>query len=341
MSESSSTPRIVGGLYEAFHAVPDPVAAIRYWQSFGYRVGPEGRLDAADAKKLYGVNLGLRSIRLHHQQADHGLVRLMIWDGAVGEGLGARPIRGLGTRWTGQKTLNMARLNDHAEAAQAAGEDMWVVSPFFVGFTPPAARAPFAEALPGVREMVALRAHSRQVFIEFVGWELPQYGRINPHCLFQTSQFTHQCLMVQDDSKKSLAFYDDVLGMVRLNDSTTTFTPDIGPNRIFDLADGEAFHATDFDDPRSTNAPTERRSGRLKIIRLEDGRPVADWRDVSRPGHLGDTGNTLRVNDIDGMRDRVKAGGGSAVTVVVTDEFGRRAFSFDSPDGYFWTAIEA
>ena len=74
--------------------------------------------------------------------------------------------------------------------------------PFFVGFTPPEKQVPFAEALPGVREMVALRAHTRQVFIEFVGWGLPQYGAINPDCLFQTSQFTHQCLIVQDDSKK-------------------------------------------------------------------------------------------------------------------------------------------
>lgn len=341
MKEKKPTPRIVGGLYEAFHAVTDPVAAIRFWQSFGYRVGPEGRLDAADAKKLYGVDIGLRSIRLYHQQADHGLVRLMVWDGAVGEGLGTRPIRGLGTRWTGQKTLNMARLNDHAEAAQAAGEDLWVVPPFFVGFTPPAARAPFVEALPGVHEMVALRPETRQVFIEFVGWELPQYGQIDPHCLFQTSQFTHQCLMVQDDSKKSLTFYDDVLGMARLNDSSTAFTPDTGPNRIFDLADGETFHATDFDDPRSTNVPAERRSGRLKIIRLDKGRPVPDWRDLSRPGHLGYTGNSLRVNDIEGMRARVAAGGGTAVTAVAVDEFGRRAMSFESPDGYFWTAIEA
>ncbi len=341
MSEPSATPRIVGGLFEAFHAVPDPVAAIRYWQSFGYRVGADARLDAADAKKLYGVNLGLRSIRLQHQDADHGLVRLMVWDGAVGPGLGARPIRGLGTRWTGQKTLNMTRLHDHADAAQGLGEDTWIVLPFFVGFTPRDKLAPFAQAIPGVREMVALRALTRQVFIEFVGWELPQYGRVDPNCLFQTSQFTHQCLMIQDDSKKSLAFYDDVLGMVRLNDSTSAYRPGVGPNRIFDLVEGEAFHATDFDDPRATSAPVERRSGRLKIIRLEEGRAARDWRDLSRPGHLGYTGNSIRVSDLDGMRELVRGAGATAVTAATADEFGQRAFSFDSPDGYFWTAIEA
>jgi len=236
---------------------------------------------------------------------------------------------------------NMARLFDHAAAAQRLGQEMWIVPPFFVGFTPPEKQVPFAEALPGVREMVALRAHTRQVFIEFVGWGLPQYGAINPDCLFQTSQFTHQCLIVQDDSKKSLAFYDDVLGMVRLNESTTPFTPGSGPSQIFGLADGETFHVADFDDPRSTNAPAERRSGRLKIIRLEEGRPAEDWRDLSRPGHLGYTGNSLRVADFDAMREKVQGSGATAVTDAVPDEFGRRAFSFNAPDGNFWTAVEA
>ena len=130
---SHPLPRIVGGLYEAFHAVPDLVASIRHWQSFGYRVGAEGCLDASAAKKLYDVALDLRSVRLYHQTADHGLVRLMMWEGAIGDGLGARPIRGLGTRWTGQKTLNMARLNDHAVAAQSLGEEICVSLPSLSG----------------------------------------------------------------------------------------------------------------------------------------------------------------------------------------------------------------
>ena len=335
------SPCIVGGLYEAFHAVPDLAASIRYWQSFGYQVGAEGCQDASTAKKLYDVALDLRSVRLHHQTADHGLVRLMTWEGAIGDGLGTRSIRGLGTRWTGQKTLNMAPLNDHALAAQSLGEDICVVSPFFVGFTPPDKQAPFAEALLGVREMVVLRANTRQVFIEFVGWELPQYGQINPDCIFQTSQFTHQCLMVQDDSKKCLAFYDDVLGMVRLNEVTSPYTPGAGPNAIFDLAEGEVFHVVDFDDPRSTNTPSERRSGRLKVIRIEEGQPAEDWRDLARPGHLGATGYSVRVNDVSGMREKIQGSGATAVTKVVPDEFDCRSFSFNAPDGNFWTAIEA
>ena len=338
---ADAEPGIAGGLYEAFHAVPDLVSALRYWESFGYRIGADGRLDADDARKLYGVNLPLRSIRLQHQNADHGLVRLMAWDGAVGEGLGTHPMRALGARWTGQKTLNMARLLDHAEAACRTGEDIWMVRPFFAAFTPPDKLAPFLEPLPGYREMVLVRALTRQVFIEFVGWALPLYGSIEPDCLFQTSQFTHQCLMIQDDSKTSLAFYDEVLGMVRASDTTTPYRPGAGSIDIFDLAEGETFHGTDFDDPRSGNAPDKRRSGRLKIIRLEEGRPVADLRDRSRPGHLGLTGYAFRTAALEPLREKIAGAGATGVTEVVPDEFGRRAFSFDAPDGNFWTAIAA
>jgi len=334
-------PGIVGGLFEAFHAVPDLTAALHFWEAFGYRIGAEGRLDAADAKTLYGVNLPLRSFRLQHQDADHGLVRLMAWDGAVGAGLGVRPMRGLGARWTGQKTLNMTRINDHAEALALIGEDTWRVPPFFAPFTPKDKLAPFATPIVGYRETVLLRALTRQVFIEFVGWELPLYGKVAPDCLMQTSQFTHQCLMIQDDSAKCLAFYDEVLGMLRAEDRSVPYRPGAGANRIFDLAEGETFHGADFDDPRSDNAPDKRRSGRLKIIRIEEGRPIEDWRDLSRPGHLGLTGYSLRLNDADAMRERIAGSGATSVTDIVTDEFGARAFSFDAPDGNFWTAIAA
>ncbi len=337
----ASEPRIVGGLFEAFHAVPDLVAALRYWEAFGYRIGADGRLDAGDARRLYGVNMGLRSVRLQHRDADHGLVRLMAWDGIPGPGLGVGPMRGLGARWTGQKTLNMTRINDHAEALRTLGEDTWMVPPFFAPFTPKDKLAPFAEPLPGYREMVMVRALTRQVFIEFVGWELPLYGAVDPECLMQTSQFTHQCLMVQDDSRKSLAFYDEVLGMTRADERSVAYRPGAGANTIFDLAEGETFHGADFDDPRSDNAPAKRRSGRLKIIRVEEGRPLEDLRDLARPGHLGLTGYSFRVHDAAAMRERVKGAGATGVTEVVADEFGRQAFSFDAPDGNFWTAVAA
>ena len=90
----------IGGLYEACIGVPDLAQATAFFESFGCRPGPVGELDAGAARSLYGVDSALRSVRLLHQQADHGLVRLMQWERPLNEGLGIAPnLRCVGSRW--------------------------------------------------------------------------------------------------------------------------------------------------------------------------------------------------------------------------------------------------
>jgi uncharacterized glyoxalase superfamily protein PhnB len=68
---------------------------------------------------------------------------------------------------------------------------------------------------------------------------------------------------------------------------------------------------------------------------------LADKRDRSRPGCLGTSLYTWRVNDVEGMWKRVQAGGAISVTDVLPDEFGTSSFSFIAPDGCFWTLTQA
>ena len=81
-----------------------------------------------------------------------------------------------------------------------------------------------------------------------------------------------------------------------------------------------------------------------------DGSRLFDSKKAARPktgvtsrarDTWGYTGNSLRVADFDAMREKVQGSGATAVTDAVPDEFGRRAFSFNAPDGNFWTAVEA
>ena len=203
MSDKLVTPRIVGGLYEAFHAVPEPVEAIRHWQSFGYRVGEEGRLEAADAKKALWRR---PRITVHSSSPS-----------ACGSRVGSFDALGrYGRRWTGcaADPRSWDKVDRTKDAQYGA-----LVRPCRSRPAPRSGNVDRAALLCGfhtARKTGAVcgsvarragnggvaRAHTRQVFIEFVGWGLPQYGAINPDCLFQTSQFTHQCLIVQDDSKK-------------------------------------------------------------------------------------------------------------------------------------------
>src|SRR5512137_717175 len=87
-SSMAPRPACVGGLYEVCIGVPDLASALAHYESFGCRAGRFGSLGAAQAKALYGVDSGLRSLRLHHLDADHGLVRLMQWERPLNDGLG-------------------------------------------------------------------------------------------------------------------------------------------------------------------------------------------------------------------------------------------------------------
>ena len=73
-------PAVVGGVYEVGIGVTDLDEALRYWSLFGYTAGARGSLDYEQAKVLFGVGSALESVQLDHQDADHGLVRLMRWD---------------------------------------------------------------------------------------------------------------------------------------------------------------------------------------------------------------------------------------------------------------------
>jgi hypothetical protein len=55
--------------------VPDAIPQLQYWEQFGYRIGQMGELSASKDRELYGVSSKVRSIRLYHQDAEHGLIR--------------------------------------------------------------------------------------------------------------------------------------------------------------------------------------------------------------------------------------------------------------------------
>ncbi|MDW8259680.1 MAG: hypothetical protein RML32_09585, partial [Gammaproteobacteria bacterium] len=77
MPNRVDTAGAIGGLYEAGVGVPDLEASCADFAAYGCRPGPAGALDAAAARRLYGVDSALRSVRLLHGAADHGGIRLM------------------------------------------------------------------------------------------------------------------------------------------------------------------------------------------------------------------------------------------------------------------------
>ncbi|MDJ0618430.1 MAG: VOC family protein [Calothrix sp. MO_192.B10] len=335
----------IEGIYEVCIGVPDAVAAIQYWEQFGYRIGGEGKLSATAAQQLYGVNSPLRSVRLYHQDADHGLIRLMIWQQPTNRGLGtgSGSMKVKGNRWATSLTGDILNILNHIEEAKAAGWEIRNTHPHWeIIYNKQQKSRPFSSRLCGVREMLMLQPLARQVLFQRFGYTIPNYGQIHPTCLMGTSQFTHMGMIVQDDSKEILKFYEQVLGLLRSRDDVeTSYESSLAGREIFDLKPGEKFFVTAFDDPRSSQSDfMAARSGRLYIIRFPERINLESRFSFAQPGSLGMCLYTYRVRGLNSYFDRVQASSVQKFTAIAPNEFGEMSFSFVPPDGYFWTLVE-
>lgn len=301
-----------------------------------------GELSAELVNQLYGVNSSLQSIRLYHQDADHGLIRLMVWKTPTNEGLKMSSMKVKGNRWATTLTADVLNVLNQAEEAAARGLSVKYTQPSWeVIYNKERKGRPFVDPAIGVREMMLLQPLTRQVLFQRFNYTLPCYGKINQASAFKTSQVTHMGMVIQDDSKETLQFYEDTLGLLRVRDDVeTTYESSEAGRQIFDLQPNERFLVTAFDDPRSSQSDWQAaRSGRLYIIRFPESIRLESRLSEATPGCLGLSLYTYRVRDLEGYFNRVKAGTAQNVTELVTNEFGEQSFSFIAPDGYFWTLI--
>ncbi|QIR40161.1 VOC family protein [Tolypothrix sp. PCC 7910] len=340
---NQSQDNTIQGIYEVCIGVPEAISAIQYWEQFGYRIGQIGELSADIAQQLYGVNSGLKSIRLYHQDADHGLIRLMVWQNPTNQGLGTSSMKVKGNRWATTLTVDALTILNHAEQAKAAGWDIRYSNPYWeIIYNKDRKSSPFIDPAVGVREMLLLQPLTRQVLFQRFGYTVPNYGQINQKAPFKTSQFTHMGLIVQDDSKEILKFYEEVLGLLRVRDDVeTSYESSPAGRDLFDLNPGEKFIVTAFDDPRSSVSDfLAARSGRLYIIRFPDSMNLASRFEAAQPGSLGMSLYTYRVRGIQAYCDRIRESLAQNITNIVSNEFGEMSFSFTAPDGYFWNLLE-
>jgi uncharacterized glyoxalase superfamily protein PhnB len=334
----------IKGIYEVCIGVREPISAIQYWQQFGYRIDRLGELSAAAAQQLYGVNSELRSIRLAHQNADHGLIRLMVWQNPTNEGLGMGSMKVKGNRWATTLTADALHILNHAEEAAKAGLSIKYTNPHWeIIYNKERKSRPFIDPAMGVREMLLLQPLSRQVLFQRFGYTVPDYGQINENAVFKTSQFTHMGIVIQDDSKETLKFYEEVLGLLRSRDDVeTSYESSLAGREIFDLKPSEKFFVTAFDDPRSSQTDfMASRSGRLYAIRFPDSLELESQFERSQPGCLGMCLYTYRVDGLEETSDRLKTSQANNITDIVSNEFGEKSLSFVSPDSYFWTLLES
>ncbi|MGF1672758.1 MAG: VOC family protein, partial [Rivularia sp. (in: cyanobacteria)] len=292
--------------------------------------------------KLYGVNSALRSIRLFHQNSDHGLIRLMIWENPINQGLGISSMKVKGNRWATTLTNDCLNILNHVESAKAAGEIIKYTNPSWeVIYNKERKSRPFIDEIVGVREMLLLQPLTRQVLFQRFGYNLPNYGKVNQNSTFKTSQFTHMGIIVQDDSKEILNFYEEALGLLRVRDDVeTSYESSVAGREIFDLEPGEKFLVTAFDEPRSSITDFfAARSGRLYIIRFPESIQLKTQFEKAQPGCLGMCLYTYHVSLIEDYFQGIQSSSAKNITAIENNEFGEKSFSFTAPDGYFWTVL--
>ena len=338
------TARVRGGLYDIGVGVPDAADGIAHWQRFGYREGKRGGLDATAAEALYGVKSELNSVRLFHQDSDRGLIRLMVWDRPTGPGLNMAPLRTMGTRWSVHKTDDMITCLNHAEMQEVLGGPIYKLGPHMNPHIPDADHPeprPFSEPIACVRDLIMFLPYYQHVAMTRYNFDMPLYGRVNPDCLFKTSEVCHAAIVTKGDDMSVYDFYEDVFGLKRWGQREIDHETSWMATTMHALEPGDLLRFVNFDDTESDDVVSRHRSGRLRCFQMPAGISDPDRSADARPGNLGYSLYTYRVADIEAMHRKVRHSAAGAISDIIPDEFGQPAFSFTAPDGYFWTLFEA
>jgi catechol 2,3-dioxygenase-like lactoylglutathione lyase family enzyme len=335
---------LVGGVYEIGVGVTGLEAAIAFWRAWGYVPGPRAQMEAAQARALYGVDSALESVRLTHQSATHGLIRLFKWHTATGPGLVHALLRSTGSRWSVHRTDDVMNVFNHGETARQQGHDIQLKGPL-VNVRSTARgydQRPFLGPIRASHNFQMTLPEARVVAMQRFGVSMARYGTIATDSLLRTSEGCHMGLVVTGEDFSIFDFYRDVIGFKAGKKVHVTYEQGYTPSEFFDLAPGEHFTEIDFEDPTSGDTLDTQLPGRLRAFLIHQSRPQPDMRALSRPGQLGYSLYTLRMLDLAATRQAVLGfGRASNVTPIQPDEFGTLAFSFTAPDGYGWMALQA
>lgn len=330
---------LVGGIYDIGVGVTDMEAAKTFWQSCGYHAGPDGTLNASDAKALYGVDSAVTCVRMLHQDATAGLIRLMKWDTPTGPGLQMAPLRTHGCRWSVHRTDNIANAYVNGEVLRRQGKPIHLVGPHYNFNLAKKAedKKPFDEPVPASGDVLLFQPEAQLVAMTRMNFAVPKYGTINEDSPLRLSEGCHMAIVIQGDDLGVFDFYEDVIGFKRYHQADISYQPGYMPSDMFELTPEESFSEVDFDDPEAGDDYTEHLPGRLRCFLMRSPNAPDDRLARSQPGNLGYSFYSVRVKDIAAMHASISASAASKVTDILSDEFGTPTFSFVAPDGFTWT----
>jgi hypothetical protein len=324
----------ISGLYEAMIGVKDADYHIRYFAEFGFRVVDSAEISATDAQKIYGVPSKLKSYRLQNGDIDaHGLIRLLVWDKPLGNGVGYSTPETMGSRMMVMMTSDIFRLYDVFKAARTSGKEKWFptepIADDLFGLDGKDKNTVFKRPVY-VRENAVYGEYWTHVFFQRYGYDIPGYGTINPNSPLKTSELTHHDFFIKADDMSVLRYLSEGLGMKPEKEPEIDGDWLKGPQRVFDMPAGYSHWYQGFVSPNNI-------CGKLKFfIPLQ---PKPDHTANQRIGELGITLHSFYTPKLKMVYDNlIKLN--IKPTAIQKNEFGEMSFVFKAPDGVSWQIIE-
>ena len=325
----------ISGVYEVIVGTDNAQQLVGYFTEFGFSVTKDASIDAQTAKKLYGVQSGLRSIRMQNGAVDsHGLLRILEWEQPLGPGVGYAPPETVGQRMAVMRTRDIFRLHDvFLDLRNKAGQPWLPTEPVFDDlYGLDTGKISIRERRVGVRENAVYGEVFNHVFFQRYGYTIPGYGTINEAAPLQTSEFTHHDFIVKGNLAEVTGYYTSVLGLRAENDPVIDGDWQKGPGRVFLMEPGESHWYRGFVSPNNV-------CGKLKFFSAMDPEHVRDRSRRQRVGELGITLHSLYTPELEYVRE-LAAAQGLNPSAILENEFAEQSFVFTGPDGVTWQILE-
>ena len=324
----------ISGVYETMIATDKPTYHLRYFAEFGFMVKDSATFTKEQALKLYGVASALKSYRLQNGDIDaHGLIRLLVWEKPLGNGVGYAEPETIGSRMMVMKTKDIIRLTDIFKILRFEKQEKWL--PTEPLFDDPLrinknGETDFFKRPVGVRECAVYGEYFTHVFFQRYGYEIPGYGTINENTPLKTSELTHHDFTIKADSMQQLIYLQTALGLRAEGDPEIDGDWLKGPKAVFQMKDGYTHWYQGFVSPNDI-------CGKLKFF-IPRG-PKPDNSAHQRIGELGITLHSFYTKKLEYVYMLIKRHG-IKPSEINKNEFGERSFVFHGPEGVSWQIIE-
>lgn len=324
----------ISGIYEVMVGTNNASFHKNYFAEYGFVVVDSGSLTKEEALKIYGVNSGLKSYRLQNGEIDsHGLLRLLVWENPVGNGVGYSDPETIGSRMAVMKTKDIVRITDIYKMLRFEKQQKWL--PTEPLFDDPLrinknGETNFFKRPIGVRENAIYGEYFTHVFFQRYGYEIPGYGTINTNAPLKTSEFTHHDWFVQIDSMQQLNYLQTALGLKAEKPPEVDGDWLKGPKAVFKMEDGYTHWYQGFVSPNNI-------CGKLKFFMPRSPKPNRDA--DQKIGSLGISLHSFYTPKLDMVFALVQQHGFKPFAIS-KNEFGERSFVFIGTGNVAFQLIE-